>query len=207
MKKGVTMALQEKKEKRKVEKKVRTPLKGQWKRHAVVLAVLVLVGTSVYLNWRYADNVAETGKILGQATLVNQNGEGVTQTGENEEVLSVSGSYFDTARLSRQQARDSALTLLQDAAAEEGSDPAVKDETTQAIQTMADYTVTEAQIENLVLAKGYTDCVAFIGDGSLSLVVAAPEQGLTQADTARIIDVVNQVAEFSADQIKIIEVE
>ena len=83
MKKGVTMALQEKKEKRKVEKKVRTPLKGQWKRHAVVLAVLVLVGTSVYLNWRYADNVAETGKILGQATLVNQNGEGVTQTGEN----------------------------------------------------------------------------------------------------------------------------
>ena len=44
MKKGVTMALQEKKEKRKVEKKVRTPLKGQWKRHAVVLAVLVLVG-------------------------------------------------------------------------------------------------------------------------------------------------------------------
>ena len=52
--------------------------KKNWKRPAVVLAVLVLVGASVYLNWRYADNVAETDKILGQATLVNENGEGVS---------------------------------------------------------------------------------------------------------------------------------
>ena len=75
------------------------------------------------------------------------------------------------------------------------------------IQTMADYTVTEAQIENLVVAKGYADCVAFIGEGSLSLAVAAPEGGLTDADTAKIVDVVNQTAGFTADQIKIIEVE
>ena len=45
---------------------------------------------------------------------------------------------------------------------------------------MADYTVTEAQIENLVVAKGYTDCVAFIGDESVSLAVAAPEGGITE---------------------------
>ena len=75
------------------------------------------------------------------------------------------------------------------------------------IQTMADYTVTEAQIENLVIAKGYTDCVAFIGEDALSLAVAAPEGGLTEADTAKIVDVVNQSSGFTADQIKIIEVE
>ena len=75
-----------------------------------------------------------------------------------------------------------------------------------AIQTMADYTVTEAQIENLVLAKGYADCVAFIGEDSLSLAVAAPESGLTEADTAKLVDVVNQTAGFTADQIKIIQV-
>ena len=72
---------------------------------------------------------------------------------------------------------------------------------------MADYTVTEAQIENLVVAKGYADCVAFIGEGELSLAVAAPEGGLTDADTARIVDVVQQTAAFTADQIKIIPVE
>ena len=58
---------------------------------------------------------------MGQAPLVNQNGEGVTQTGENEEVLSVSGSYFDTARLSRQQARDSAISMLQEAELDENA--------------------------------------------------------------------------------------
>ena len=64
---------------------------------------------------------------------------------------------------------------------------------------MADYTVTEAQIENMIVAKGYTDCVAFIGENSLSLAVAAPEGGLT--------DVVSQNAGFTADQVTIIEVE
>ena len=58
-----------------------------------------------------------------------------------------------------------------------------------------------------MLAKGYADCVAFIGENSLSLAVATPEEGLTEADTARIVDVVNQTTGFTADQIKIIEVE
>ena len=49
--------------------------------------------------------------------------------------------------------------------------------------------------------------MAFIGENALSLAVAAPEGGLTDADTARIVDVVNQTAGFSADQVKIIAVE
>lgn len=58
----------------------------------------------------------------------------------------------------------------------------------------------------MVTAKGYTDCVAFIGEDAISLAVAAPEGGMTQADTARIVDVVQQTASFTAEQIKIIEV-
>lgn len=115
--------------------------------------------------------------------------------------------YFANARLNRQQSRDSALSLLQDAAAREDADQTLRDEANQSIQTMADYTVTEAQIENMIVAKGYTDCVAFIGENSLSLAVAAPEGGLTDADTARILDVVSQNAGFTADQVTIIEVE
>ena len=106
-----------------------------------------------------------------------------------------------------QQARDSALSLLQDAASREDADEAVKNQLNDNIQTMANYTVTEAQIENLVVAKGYTDCVAFIGEEALSLAVSAPEGGLTEADTAKILDVVKQAAGFTADQVTIIEVE
>ena len=206
MKNGVTIALQEKKEKRKVEKKVRTPLKGQWKRHAVVLAVLVLVGTSVYLNWRYADNVAETGKILGQATLVNQNGEGVTQTGESGDAVSVSGSYFDTARLSRQQARDSAISMLQEAELDENATEDVLNEASLALQVLASYTVAEAQIESLVTAKGYEDCVVFMGEDSCSVVVADPD-GVDSTDAARIKVIVISETDYTAAQIKIMEAE
>lgn len=80
-------------------------------------------------------------------------------------------------------------------------------ETAAAIQTLADYTVSEAQIENLVTAKGYADCVAFIGDSSVSVVVSAVEGGLTDADVARITEIVTGETGCTASQIKIIEAE
>ena len=199
-----------------------------WKRNAVVAAIALFVCAAVYLNWNY-EQEAEAGKTLGQSTMVGgetndplvsgtgteqdadaQTGgveSGDVETDAQSQTATTSGDYFATARLNRQQARDSALSLLQDAAAREDADETVKEQVNDTIQTMADYTVTEAQIENLVVAKGYTDCVAFIGENALSLAVAAPEGGLTEADTAKIVDVVNQSAGFTADQIKIIPVE
>ncbi len=190
-----------------------------WKRNAVVAAIALFVCAAVYLNWNYEQEV-NAGKTLGESAmvdgktdpLVGQNAaqdqtEGEDGTVENQNTATSPSSYFASARLNRQQARDSALTLLQDAAAGEDADQTMKDQANATIQTMADYTVTEAQIENLVVAKGYADCVAFIGEQSLSLAVAAPEAGLTEADTARIVDVVGQVTDFTASQIKIIEVE
>ena len=195
----------------KVAARKREGSTGLWKRNAVVAAVAIFVCAAVYLNWSYGKE-EQAGKNLGDSTLVNQQDPLVgQQTGDTsagtEQPGTTATGYFATARLNRQQARDSALSLLQDAAARQDADQTMRDEANAAIQTMADYTVTEAQIENLVVAKGYADCVAFIGEDSVSLAVAAPEAGLTDADTARIVDVVNQTAGFTAEQIKIIEVE
>ena len=117
------------------------------------------------------------------------------------------GSYFDSARLNRQQARDSALAILQDSIANESADETMKEANGEAIQTLASYTVSEAQIENLVTAKGYTDCVAFIGDESVSVVVSAREGGLTDADVAKITEIVTDETGMEASQVKIIEAE
>lgn len=155
-----------------------------WKRNAVVAAIALFVCAAVYLNWNY-EQEAQAGKTLGQSTMVGgetedpllSNGSGTADVGgtaSDTGTASASSDYFATARLNRQQARDSALSLLQDAAAREDADETVKEQVNETIQTMADYTVTEAQIENLVVAKGYTDCVAFIGENSLSLAVSAP---------------------------------
>lgn len=187
-----------------------------WKRNAVVAAVALFVCAAVYLNWNYEQQLS-AGKTLGESAMVD--GAADPLLGEAAEVIDTAAGeaagadvrpgsgYFASARLNRQQARDSALSLLQDAAAGENADQAMKEQANATIQTMADYTVTEAQIENLVVAKGYSDCVAFIGEESLSLAVAAPAEGLTEGDTARIVDVVGQVTDFTASQIKIIEVE
>lgn len=174
--------------------------KKNWKRPAVVLAVLVLVGASVYLNWRYADNVTETDKILGQATLVNENGEGVSVTNDAAE-----NDYFATARLSRKQARDSAISMLQEAEIDENATEDVCNEASQTLQVLAGYTVAESQIENLVTAKGYADCVVFMGSDSCSVVVASGEEGLTATDVARIKDIVINETQYTAGQIKIME--
>jgi stage III sporulation protein AH len=189
-----------------------------WKRNAVIAAIALFVCAAVYLNWDYEQQESQAGKTLGQSALVSGESEDALLSGDSSAVLSeeesgtqvlenAGSSYFATARLNRQQARDSALSLLQEAAAREDADETVRAQVDDAIQTMADYTVTEAQIENLVVAKGYADCVAFIGENALSLAVSTPEGGLTDTDTAKIVDVVQQTAGFTADQIKIIEVE
>ena len=189
-------------------------MRHQWKRNAVVATVLLFVCAAVYLNWRYAGNVAgqtvdaagrqqeEDGgstKVLGDAALV---GGQVVDAGEDTAAVS---SYFDTARLSRQQSRDNALSLLREAAGQENAEQAALDEANRAIQTLAGYTMLESQIENLVVAKGYADCVAFMGDGGISVVVSAAEDGLQTEDVAKITDIVLSETDYTADQIKIME--
>ena len=189
-----------------------------WKRNMVVAAIAVFVCAAVYLNWNYEQ---EVGKTLGESAMVGKedplvsggssapgpDGSGQTEQSDGGGTASAGGGYFDTARLNRQQSRDSALALLQEAAGKESADQTLKDEANASIQTMADYTVTEAQIENLVIAKGYTDCVAFLGEDSISVVVSAMENGMTDADAARIGEIVMEQTGLKADQIKIIEAE
>ena len=144
-------------------------MKKLWKRNMVAGAVLLLVCGAIFLNGRYAQQVEETDKILGQATLVDGT------EGDAEEVSGVAlpGDYFATARLTRQQARDSALSLLQEASGAAEVDEAAAAEAAQSIQTLAAYTLAEAQIENMITAKGYTDCVVFMADDGVSVVVSA----------------------------------
>ena len=176
-------------------------MKQVWKKRAVVATVLVFVGAAVYLNWRYADNVADTSKVLGQSTLVNSQEETAKDGAEQTDTQD---DYFATARLSRKQARDNAISMLQEAESVENAEQSVLNEASEALQVLASYTVAEAQIESLVTAKGYADCVAFMGDESISVVVSDAD-GLDTTDVARIKDIVISETNYTAGQIKIME--
>lgn len=200
-------------------------MKARWKRNAVVATMAVLVCAAVALNWRYTSDQAvsqmeqaqseETGtKILGQTTLVSGVEDGADDAGEadgaadggeavDETAVYTGSDYFASARLTRQQARDSAISLLQEAAEQENADAAVANEASEGIQVLAAYTLQEAQIENLVTAKGYQDCVAFLGEDGVSVVVATDTGELTAEDVAKITDIAMSETGLPAGSVKI----
>ena len=187
-----------------------------WKRNAVVAAIVLFVCVAVYLNWSYsrADAAGEdSAKTLGEAALISSETspelaetQGAAEVDALAEIAPETG-YFDTARLSRQQARDEALSILQATV----DDPAAAAEAVSAasdsITAMAAATLAESRIEELVGAKSYDDCIAYIGDNSVSVVVSAAEDGLDATDVAKITDIVLGETQVSADQVKIIEAE
>lgn len=178
-------------------------MKKLWKRNAVALTILVFVCAAIFLNGKYAEKVETPGKVLGQAQQVSADGESDAAEVSGEAAAS---DYFASARLTRQQARDSALSLLKEASENESVDEETASEAAKSIQTLASYTLSEAQIENIITAKGYEDCVVFLSEDGVSVVVSTGEDGLQTEDVARITDIVKQETGMSAECIKILEV-
>ena len=70
---------------------------------------------------------------------------------------------------------------------------------------MAAFTMSEANVENLITAKGYGDCVCFLNDNSASVVVSSTENGLSENDVTKIMEIVKKETGLTADKITVIE--
>ena len=178
-----------------------------WKKNLIAAAVLVTVCAGIYMNWLYTDDQAamsltdtlDASKILSADMLVMA-GDSIPQ----EDTVNTVTDYFAAVRLSRQEARDGAVTLIQEAMAydRDGEGYQASAQLEQIVQTA----LTEAQIESLIIAKGYTDCVAYISDEGISVAVAAPEGGLQESDVAVIADIVMTQTQFSLEHIRVVPV-
>ncbi|MFB0919734.1 MAG: SpoIIIAH-like family protein [Oscillospiraceae bacterium] len=172
------------------------------KKYITIAAVLLCVCAAVYLNWSYNKD-SKGGTELSDAELANVKSEdAAADSGMTEEV----SNYFAQARLTRQQSRDEALELLKAAASSETASQETIDGAMNAISAMANYSMQETQIENLLLAKNFAECVAFISADGVTLAVPAPAEGLKAEDVAKITDAIVAETDFSATQIRIIEV-
>ena len=140
--------------------------------------------------------------LLDDTTLVLQQEQGdalatpVQQTGTQAE-------YFAQMRLSRQTARDEAVELLQETIAYADGDAA----SSAKLEGIISDALAESQIESLIVAKGYQDCVAYISEDGISVAVAAPEDGLTQSDVALLSDIVLSQTSCKLSDIRVIGVE
>lgn len=197
-----------------------------WKRNAVVAAIVLFVCVAVYLNWSYGQGETVSGeagslshqegetKTLGEAALVSSSDSFSTEdtepviqdtwdvTAEAEQPRS--SGYFASARLSREEARASALSILQGTVDDPEASERAVNAAAEGITAMASATLAESQIENLVTAKGYPECVAFIGDNSVSVVVSTKTGTLEGADVAKITDIVLGETDFSANAVKVV---
>ena len=166
------------------------------KRGAIYGVIALLLCVAVYLNWSYVDTPDE----LLAADQTNPDSTETSGTAEDQD-------YFAASRLSREQARDEAVSTLKELSESETADQTAKDEAAAQISALAEDSVTEANIEGMIRAKGYEDAVVMIGDESVNVVVAPPEGGLQATDVTVIKDIVVAEAGVTAGQIKIVEAE
>ena len=175
-----------------------------WQRNAVVAVVVLFVAISVYLSWSYNAELGENTDIPVHAPLGGGEDEKNNDNGQ-ETLTADQQAYFAEARLTRQRARDAALTMLNEAVAQPASTQEVRDQAGEDIRIIAEYAMLEATIEGLVRAQGFADSVAFISDSRLTIVVSAPNDGLTAVDVARIKDIALNETSYTIEQITIME--
>ena len=182
-----------------------------WKKNMVAAAVLVTVCAGIYVNWLYTEDQATANltdtldetKIMSADMLVMNDGSTLSIDTQSDGTTIT--DYFAAVRLSRQEARDSAVGLLQEAMAySEGAETA---QSNKKLEELVQVALCEAQIESLVIAKGYTDCVAYISDEGISVAVATPEGGLLQKDVAVIADIVLTQSDYTMEDIRVVEVQ
>lgn len=182
-----------------------------WKKNLVAAAVLVTVCAGIYVNWLYTEestaaslmDIVDVEKVMSDdALILSEDMEAVSS-----DVQTTATDYFAAVRLSRQQARDSAVNLLQEAMAYSGTDSSKEVESAMELEEIVQTALSEAQIESLIIAKGYTDSVAYMSGEGISVAVSSPEGGLQQEDVAVIADIVMSQSAYSLDDIRVVEVQ
>jgi len=185
------------------------------KRQVILAALVVALGAAVYLNWQFAggNTVQMAGttaseKELGQAQLVNADPSTSSVADSSEEMTpsstASSSDSFTQARLTRQKARDQAVELLEKVTSDvSSSEDAKKEAVTQAAQ-IAQNIQQENNAENLIKAKGFSDCVVYLQNGTCNVVVSKGDKEMSEA-VMLIKDIVVGQTGVTYDKIKIIE--
>lgn len=179
---------------------------NNWKKNIMAAAVLLVVCAGIYMNWMYnnAQDVADLTDKLDSETVLSENGI-ILDTEVISPEENVTTDYFAAVRLSRQEARDSAVNLLQEAMAY--GNAGEQQQSSAQLEKIVQTALCEAQIESLIIAKGYADCVAYMSENGISVAVASPEGGMQKNDIAVIADIVISQSGFGMDDIRVVDVQ
>lgn len=170
-------------------------------KNQAVLALMVLcLGAAVWLNMKFSSSE----KYLGEATYVSGSATEDETVATSAKTQEKDTDYFKSAKEEREKALKEAQELVEETLKSADITDEERKDAISVTKNLALRIEREDNIENLLIAKGFQEAVAVIGDKDINIIVKA--EGLTTAQTLQIQDIVTSQTEIPLSNIKIVTV-
>ncbi len=183
------------------------------RRKITMAALVVALGAAVYLNWQYARTDDPLNFEVEDSAVLSSGDSSISDANKNygdAQLVSVTkdsgDAYFEEAELKRTKTRDEALDKLQSSLKSSKLTEEEKKQLTDTLGTVITAMTAEGDIENLVKAKGFANCLAFIDQEKVTVTVSTGGEALSQAQVAQIRDIILTKLDVEAKNISIVEV-
>ena len=172
-------------------------------RNIVIVLSVLLIGAAIYVNWTiFGGNNNDTpADNNGGSALVGGNTDGGNANGGQNTNDTV--DYFAASQIERQRARDEAIEVLQSVVDDATALASAKEQALADIAAIAANIETEANIESLIKAKGFEECVAVISGDKANIVVKS--EGLRPNQLSQILEIVYLQADILPANVTISE--
>jgi len=180
------------------------------KKHIVLSALVLALSVAVYLNWEYVktngDSFESTSKVAVDGAVDAGPAEGLPEEGGSEvdDAAAYGEAYFAEAKLSRTKARDEAADALKYMLEDANLTTDQMTQLTMEAAGIAKSIETEGKIENLIKAKGFEECMVYLEDDKIDVLVKCSD--MTDSEAAQIKDVILGEVEVPDKNISIIEI-
>lgn len=193
--------------------------KAKTNRKMTLATLVVALAVAVYLNWEYArsadlalDAAAPAAGDAAEEPVVDelQAQPSASRTYGEAQLVSASAassqSFFEEARLARTKARDEAMDSLQKSLKKASLTEQEKTDLTARLTQEVDAITQESDVEALIKAKGFVDCVAYVSEGKVNITVMTSGDRLTADEVTQIRDIVLSKCNVTAQNITVVEV-
>lgn len=184
------------------------------RKEVLIGSLIMLILVAAFINYNYSDvpmtELASTQNLSEQQTPTEDapDGQNAKKMGEAQYVSSnaaqIDTGYFTQARLDRENARSKSKEMYEQIIANTNVDEESRKAAEQSLLSLAGASDKEASCENLIKAKGFSDCVVFITDDSASVTVKSEK--LSGSDVAKIQEIISTQTGILIKNIKIVEV-
>lgn len=192
------------------------------KKQLILTGLVLTLGAAVYLNWQFSGNTdllsgsdaVSVSKELGEAEFVNTSsdkkaGESTAQKSTEQSsgkastasASKSSDEYFSQAKVNRQQTQDDIAEMTKKILESSEESDTAKAEAVAKAAELATVMEQQTNVESLIKAKGFEECMVFIQNGECSIVVR--DSDLTADDALIIKDIATGQTGITVDKIKV----